>query len=65
MFAAGDAVSGPSFVTTAIESGQGAAKAISQFLSDRCTEKKRSRQNRKNKDDGKLTNREPAQPAIS
>ncbi len=65
VFAAGDAVSGPSFVTTAIESGQGAAKAISQFLSDRCTEKKRSRQNRKNKDDGKLTNREPAQPAIS
>ncbi len=65
VFAAGDAVSGPSFVTTAIESGQGAAKAISQFLSDGCTERKRSRQNRKNKDDGQISNREPAQPAIS
>lgn len=64
VFAAGDAMSGPSFVTTAIESGQGAAKAISQFLSDGCIEKKRSRQNRKNKDDGQINDREPAQPVI-
>lgn len=64
VFAAGDAVSGPSFVTTAIESGQSAAKAISQFLNDGCTEKKRSRQNRKNKDDGQINDREPVQPVI-
>lgn len=65
VFAAGDAISGPTFVTTAIESGRLAAKTITYFLDCERQKNQDTRENRKNNDDRQINKRESAQPAVS
>ena len=65
VFAAGDAVNGPGFVTTAIESGQLAAKAISDFLSADCEKVRQSASKRTTENDEDINRGRPAEPVIS
>lgn len=65
VFAAGDAVNGPGFVTTAIESGQLAAKAISDFLGADCEKVRQSASKRTTENDEDINRGRPAEPVIS